>query len=148
MFNCLLYQSSPSPPSCQAPLGQDPLCLGTLPGYKCAFWPPPLQCVQSKCSSLYSARKSKTGSFRRQRTLAPPPAPPDRNALDEGGIPKVCTDCGYFCQLLTLAITSLIGVEMNGLRLDLWALFPTFSDIEFSKYFLRYSQIIINKTFS
>ena len=54
---------------------------------------------------LVFCKQSKTGSFRRQRTLAPPPGPFDRNALDGGGIHKVCTDCGYFCQLLTLAIT-------------------------------------------
>ena len=51
----------------------------------------------------------KTGSTRSQRTLpAPPPAPLIEMhwlSMDGLGIPKVCTDCGYFCQLLTLAIT-------------------------------------------
>ena len=66
-----------------------------------------------------------------QPLLQPPLIEMHWLSMDGGGIPKVCTDCGYFCQLLTLAITSLIGVEMNGLRLDLWALSPTFSDVEF-----------------
>ena len=84
----ILFQSSPSPPSCQAPLGQDPLCPGILLGYKCAFSPPPLQSVQFKCSSLYSERKSITGSIRSQRTLPLLQAPLIEMHWMKEGFPK------------------------------------------------------------
>ena len=93
---------------------------------------------------LVFCKKIQNRQFSSQRTLAPPPGPFDRNALDEGGIPKVCTDCGYFCQLLTLAITSLIGVEMNGLQLDLWA--KGFQDGNYFDTILYWSVPLMMKT--
>ena len=40
-----------------------------------------------------------------QPLLQPPLIEMHWLSMDGVGIPKVCTDCGYFCQLLTLAIT-------------------------------------------